>query len=425
MEDKKSSINSSSPILAHSALSNPEIRPTVDPTLVMSRLRESETLDKIHSILNQRGISKINPLLKLELEVPAGQASPQLDSDDLKKIFSQFGEIINITLDPKTKASALILFKDMPTAFMALKSLNGQNIPSLNAKLSLKWVLDSEPISSIPLADLPPSYPSELNGGAPLFEDSKSSPVITPESNYNGMTSKYYQNSGIYDPQNSQAKYTCRFDIQIENDKEFQVAKKLIGAKGSNMKRIVELCCKGCLCPVQDVIKLRLRGKGSGFKEGPNQQESSEPLHLCISSRYFDKYSQARQLAKDLILEVYEDYKKYCEKIGKECTKLEIKLSENVSGNRPRGTKSAAMSGGSVRPIGGMLYGNSTLAQAHNGNYYYEGNTMPRGVNPYYPPTAYQQQAYFQHSQYENPPLPDMRGSSQYMYPGVGYHHSE
>jgi hypothetical protein len=26
-------------------------------------------------------------------------------------------------------------------------------------------------------------------------------------------------------------KYTCRFEIQIENDKEFQVARRLIGAK--------------------------------------------------------------------------------------------------------------------------------------------------------------------------------------------------
>ena len=34
-------------------------------------------------------------------------------------------------------------------------------------------------------------------------------------------------------------KYTCRFLIGIENDKDFQVARRLIGSKGSNMKRIV------------------------------------------------------------------------------------------------------------------------------------------------------------------------------------------
>ena len=34
--------------------------------------------------------------------------------------------------------------------------------------------------------------------------------------------SKQNQNNG---------KYTCRFEIQIENDKDFQVARRLIGAK--------------------------------------------------------------------------------------------------------------------------------------------------------------------------------------------------
>merc|ERR1719215_2407540 len=34
-------------------------------------------------------------------------------------------------------------------------------------------------------------------------------------------------------------KYTCRFLIGIENDKEFQVVRRIIGSKGTNMKRIV------------------------------------------------------------------------------------------------------------------------------------------------------------------------------------------
>ncbi len=66
------------------------------------------------------------------------------------------------------------------------------------------------------------------------------------------------------------SKFTGRFDIQIENDKEFQVARKLIGSKGSNMKRIIEMCKRG-MGPeaASDAVKLRLRGKGSGFREGP------------------------------------------------------------------------------------------------------------------------------------------------------------
>jgi hypothetical protein len=82
-------------------------------------------------------------------------------------------------------------------------------------------------------------------------------------------------------------------------------------------------------------VKLRLRGKGSGFKEGPRQEESNEPLHLCISSRYFDKYQIACNHVQELILNVYEEYKRFCEKTKKEPIKdLQIKKVETVTGRR-------------------------------------------------------------------------------------------
>jgi hypothetical protein len=37
-----------------------------------------------------------------------------------------------------------------------------------------------------------------------------------------------------------QCKLTCRYDIQIENEKDFQVARRIIGSKGTNMKKIIE-----------------------------------------------------------------------------------------------------------------------------------------------------------------------------------------
>ncbi len=70
-------------------------------------------------------------------------------------------------------------------------------------------------------------------------------------------------------------KFTCKFEIQIENDNcEFQVARKIIGSKvlfklnkGCNMKNIVESCKLGNL-HLSEPVKLRLRGRGSGYKEG-------------------------------------------------------------------------------------------------------------------------------------------------------------
>ena len=61
------------------------------------------------------------------------------------------------------------------------------------------------------------------------------------------------------------------------------------------MKRIIEYCSRGLEPDINpfEVLKLRLRGKGSGFKEGPEQIESDDPLNLCVSSKYKDKFDLA------------------------------------------------------------------------------------------------------------------------------------
>jgi hypothetical protein len=102
-------------------------------------------------------------------------------------------------------------------------------------------------------------------------------------------------------------KYICKYEILIPNEKDFRIAKRIIGSKGNNMKKIVDL--------VQG-IKLRLRGKGSGFKEGPKNKESEEPLHLCISSKNIEEMNKACLLINDLLQKIYEDYKIYCYKKG-------------------------------------------------------------------------------------------------------------
>ncbi len=99
-------------------------------------------------------------------------------------------------------------------------------------------------------------------------------------------------------------KYTCRFDIQIDNDKEFHVARRIIGQKGANMKKIVKQSGYDA--------KLRLRGKGSGFLEGALKQESQEPLHLCVSCKDYNGYKAAVDQINELLTEVYTEYRQYC-----------------------------------------------------------------------------------------------------------------
>jgi hypothetical protein len=70
------------------------------------------------------------------------------------------------------------------------------------------------------------------------------------------------------------SKFTCRYEIQIDNDKEFQVARKIIGCKGCNMKNIIDACLSQIGADPKadsDSIKLRLRGRGSGYREGANK----------------------------------------------------------------------------------------------------------------------------------------------------------
>ncbi|CAE7270794.1 RE1 [Symbiodinium sp. KB8] len=115
-------------------------------------------------------------------------------------------------------------------------------------------------------------------------------------------------------------KYTCRFFIGIDNDDKFKVAKRIIGANGSNMKEIVKKS--------GDVAKLRLRGKGSGFAERDTNEESPEPLQLCISCPTQHGYEIARTCVEDLLLNVYDEYEDYCEEHGLECEPPIIRMTE-------------------------------------------------------------------------------------------------
>ena len=123
---------------------------------------------------------------------------------------------------------------------------------------------------------------------------------------YNSNQKQFNQNM----EEKSYGKYTCKYEILIPNDKEFQVARRLIGSKGCNMKKILNECKANN--NINENIKLRLRGRGSGYKEGPQNKESDEPLHLCISAKNQEEMKKACAKVDDLLNKIYEEYKKYC-----------------------------------------------------------------------------------------------------------------
>ena len=248
---------------------------------IESLLNNESLKETIRDMLKSEGIPYHTPCLKLE--IPNDHSTSfHMEKSDILKVFSHFGEIKEVRI---LGSIALILFKDLVSAFFAQKIFSEREIPEMNIVLRVSWYYNEDYKLPVPIQE--PS--TDLS-----------------------------------------QKYTTRFDIQIENDKDFQVARRLIGPKGINMKNIVEKCCRGMPGPMHDIIKLRLRGRGSGFREGPEKVESSEPLHICISSKYSDKLTLASDEVEKLVLHVYNEYREYRIKKGLGDMKIGIKKSFNI-----------------------------------------------------------------------------------------------
>ena len=157
----------------------------------------------------------------------------------------------------------------------------------------------------------------------------QNNPLIMQNLYLNGMINKnilnntynqklnYKNNNNINEEKYNNGKLTCKYEILIPNDKDFQIARRLIGSKGCHMKKIIDECK---LIEKNDnnndIVKLRLRGKGSGYKEGPQNKESDEPLHLCISAKNQEGMKKACECVNELLNKIYDDYKKFCSKNG-------------------------------------------------------------------------------------------------------------
>mmetsp|Transcript_41425 Transcript_41425/g.79371 ORF Transcript_41425/g.79371 Transcript_41425/m.79371 type:complete len:475 (-) Transcript_41425:71-1495(-) len=261
----------------------------------------------------------------------------QLTEDDLHKVFSRYGPVRSIRVD-EAGASAVITFNSFPDAQGAMTDLNGKVLNGLEGTLRIQWT-GTGPSIAPPY----PSMPFSNWGFSPGGGGSPGWPANTPPAPPSG--SAQGGGGGNSSPKVAERsphtkgvrKYTCRFLIGIENDKEFQVARRIIGAKGANMKRIVR----------QTEAKLRLRGMGSGYFEGSGQKESSEPLQLCVSCTSAEGYKTAVRQVEELLKRVYEEYKLFCRDSGHTPPALEINLTENQLVYSSR-TPAAALAGSSV-----------------------------------------------------------------------------
>lgn len=116
----------------------------------------------------------------------------------------------------------------------------------------------------------------------------------------------------------------CQFTIGIEEEPSFKVMRKILGPRGQNMKHIAE----------ETGAKLRLRGRGSGFLEGPDEQESTDPLMLCVSAPDVAAYEVAHGLVSDLLEDIYEEYRMHCRKAGRTVPNLSLNVHEGYRQGR-------------------------------------------------------------------------------------------
>lgn len=276
--------------------------------------QEGETLE---NIVNRSNIRKVSfdvapkntedikaPILKLQI---TGNPNYDLDECDILNVVSSYGAIINIELTGPR--GALIEFDDIANARNAQKDLNGRHIKDLDIKLYLSW---SE---SAKTGVKPQEEKRNYSGAKSLGDiDEIFHPAATTQSlcNLDSVVPVFHYNSN---------KLTCKYEAQIENDQDFKIARKIIGPKGCNMKKILEICQQQArrlnITFQNDSLKLRLRGRGSGFKEGPEQKEADDVLHLCVSSKHNEIYLLACKLVEDLLSGLYREYGVYCQRMGR------------------------------------------------------------------------------------------------------------
>lgn len=114
------------------------------------------------------------------------------------------------------------------------------------------------------------------------------------------------------------SKFQCQIIVGIEEDNKFRVVRRLIGSGGENMKNINQ----------DTQARLRLRGRGSKFLEGDEQQESTDDLMLCITSDDAVGYERAKAMASELIEGIHHSYRSFCIKANKVCPDLKFQLHE-------------------------------------------------------------------------------------------------
>lgn len=185
------------------------------------------------------------PILKVYLVSTRYGASvaEEFQQNDIVALFQRFGVIDNVYVSNRI---AFISFQQTISTYLATKVLNQFHISDY-VRLCVKLCSEDEGVQAHSL------FLSARNGAFTNFGGSVAS------SNHSG-------------PIQTQ-KYIAKFLFEVEILPEFNIAQRIIGPRGSYLKNIIDKVLGNQVDSVRhqasnidSLVKIRLRGKGSGFQ---------------------------------------------------------------------------------------------------------------------------------------------------------------
>jgi len=172
-----------------------------------------------------------------------------------------------------------------PGALLKAQLQTGVSPSEPKAQVQPGVVLSSAPLERQPCGALPPG-PLPLNNGIPIQLAAR-------------LESKQRHCCPA-------GRFCCSFVfcVSLRDAEEFSLVSRLIGKNGANTRLISDRCSG----------KVRIRGRGSGWLEGPQKREAALQLQVALSCTRLEDYEIGRQLLTSQLCVLAADYKKHCQR---------------------------------------------------------------------------------------------------------------
>lgn len=226
----------------------------------------------------------------------------QLTEEDVRKVFSRYGEVFNVNVD-REGTTAVVQFEQPHQAMAAQHDLDRKQLAGMSGAFLRVEFAGGQPYDPT-LAQMAAMSASQGLAGPPML------PTMPGGYPVAGQPPPPVPTAG--GP--PKKKYTCKLEVGIENESEFRVG-----------SRVITIARQIWQDPnfQEHGGKTRLRGKGIG---GPH--EADEPLALCISCRDQANFDKAVSYAESQLQKVHSDYRAFCKQQGRPIPELSVKVSK-------------------------------------------------------------------------------------------------